>query len=108
MRIFTLCITTVILSTILYPVESALKPVYINGKKEAEDNGRALFEGTKEDTVVGFWTETGQYFDGLIDEVRLWHRVLTEKEIADSMDLMSLSVDPQGKLATAWSTLKAT
>ena len=76
-------------------------------KMKAEDNGRALFEGPKGDTVVGSGTETGQYFDGLIDEVRLWHRVLTEKEIADSMELMSLSVDPQGKLATTWSKLKA-
>ena len=81
--------------------------VYINGKKEAEDNGRALFEGTKGDTVVGSWTATGQYFDGLIDEVRLWHRVLSEKEIVDSMKLMSLSVNPQSKLATKWSKLKS-
>ena len=57
-------------------------------KMKAEDNGRALFEGTKEDTVVGSWTETGQYFDDLIDEVRLWHRALTEKEIAESMELI--------------------
>ena len=57
-------------------------------KMKAEDNGRALFEGTKGDTVVGSWTETGQYFDGLIDEVRLLHRALTEKEIAESMELI--------------------
>jgi len=75
-------------------------------KMKAEDNGRALFEGTKEDTVVGSWTETGQYFDGLIDEVRLWHRALTEKEIAESMELISLAVDSQSKLATTWSKLK--
>ena len=81
--------------------------IYINGKKEAEDNGRGLFEGTQGDTVVGSWTETEQYFDGLIDEVRLWHRVLSEKEIVDSMKLMSLSVNPQSKLATKWSKLKS-
>ena len=46
---------------------------------------------------------------GLIDEVRIWNRALTEDEVIDQMNkghLELFPVDPRQKLATTWGTLK--
>ena len=83
--------------------------IYINGEQVAEDAGKAGIEykGTSGDTIVGSWGNTGQKYNGLIDEVQVWDRALTEDEIKESMgDITVLSVDASDKLATTWSRLK--
>ena len=47
----------------------------------------------------------GTSWDGLIDDVRLYNRVLEEEEIA-SLATGVLPVEPTGKLATTWANLK--
>jgi len=46
---------------------------------------------------------------GLIDEVRLWDRALSEKEIGQYMEMgvkEALAVNPQAKLSVVWSSVK--
>jgi len=90
-------------------VDAKKRRIYINGEQVAEDAGKAGIEykGTSGDTIVGSWGNTGQKYNGLIDEVQVWDRALTEDEIKESMgDITVLSVDASDKLATTWSRLK--
>jgi len=52
-------------------------------------------------------TAPGEPFGGLIDEVALFHRVLTPKEIKQAMEGgISLAVQCGGKLTTTWGNIK--
>lgn len=48
-------------------------------------------------------------FTGMIDEVRLWNRALSQDDINIVKDLSTLAtpVDPLGKLSTTWGNLKS-
>lgn len=48
-------------------------------------------------------------FTGMIDEVRLWNRALSEDDINIAKDLSATAtpVDPLGKLSTTWGNLKS-
>ncbi|MDP7280404.1 MAG: hypothetical protein QGG39_11050, partial [Candidatus Poribacteria bacterium] len=83
--------------------------VYIDGKQLVEDAGKAgiNYLGKKGDTMIGSWGATGQKFNGLIDEVQIWDRALSEKDIKASMDeLAAAPVEPMDKLAKIWGKLK--
>jgi hypothetical protein len=50
-----------------------------------------------------------RWITGLIDEVAIFNRVLTEKEIGSIMEGISksvLAVSPRGNLVTTWGNLK--
>jgi hypothetical protein len=90
-------------------VENDDRRIYINGEQVAQDAGKngIAYLGNAGLTIVGSWGTSGQQFNGLVDEVQIWNRALTEDEILQSMDdLTALSVDPQGKVATMWGGLK--
>ena len=90
-------------------VKGKSRQIYIDGKSVVEDAGKAGIEylGTAGDTMIGSWGATGQKFNGIIDEVTVWERALSEDDIARSMeDLTALDVDPADKLATTWASVK--
>lgn len=91
-------------------VDGKSRQIYIDGKSVAEDAGKAgiAYLGTAGDTIVGSWGNTGQRFNGIIDEVMVWDRALSEDDIARSMeDPTAFPVDPADKLATTWGSVKA-
>ena len=91
-------------------VKGKSRQIYIDGKSVVEDAGKAGIEylGTAGDTMIGSWGATGQKFNGIIDEVTVWDRALSEDDIARSMeDLTAFAVDPADKLATTWASVKA-
>ncbi len=91
-------------------VDGKSRQIYIDGESVAEDAGKAGIEylGTAGDTIVGSWGNTGQKFNGIIDEVMVWDRALSEDDIEQSMeDLTAFAVDPADKLATTWGSVKA-
>ena len=64
--------------------------------------------GVPNEVTIGTWTT--EAWPGIVDEVRLWNRVLTEKEIQESMEKGKDSftaVQPGGKITTSWGSLKA-
>jgi hypothetical protein len=90
-------------------IEAKSRRIYINGEQVVEDAGKAGIEylGTAGDTMIGSWGATGQKFNGIIDEVQIWDRALSERDIKDSMkDITITAVDTSGKLATTWGSLK--
>ncbi|MDA1193198.1 MAG: LamG domain-containing protein [Candidatus Poribacteria bacterium] len=91
-------------------VDDTLRRIYINGEQVAEDAGKSgiNYLGTAGNTVIGSWGATGQRFSGVIGEVQIWNRALSDADIKQSMDeLATLSVDPVSKMATTLGALKA-
>jgi len=92
-------------------VKATSRKIFINGEENVKDAGKSgiFYKGTAGDTMIGSWGGTGQKFSGIIDEVQVWDRALTEDEIKQSMqDLMKLgaAVDGVGKMTNTWGRLK--
>ena len=83
---------------------------YVNGELEGETASALIVNPSQEFLIGAGANETANHnyrFVGLIDEVRLYDRVLDENEIAAVMESDSLVVEPSGKLAVTWGQLKA-
>jgi len=70
--------------TFVHDVENANRRIYIDGVQDAEDSGGA-FIGTSGDTIIGSQFGTGQWFMGIIDDVRIYSRALSDVEILGVM-----------------------
>jgi hypothetical protein len=86
--------------------------VYLNGKLVFEDkeNEALPLKDVDNDLRIGGTFAGLRNFQGIIDEVRVWNRVLSVKEISDNMKLgfgQILSVSPAGQLTTTWGQIKA-
>ena len=86
--------------------------VYLNGEivnRDAAD--RVPLEDKQNDLRIGGSWAGPRNFQGIIDEVRIWDRVLSQEEIKENMDLDYndiLSVSPHGHLTTTWGKIKKT
>jgi hypothetical protein len=90
--------------------------LYVNGQMKAEggtdpvdallDNDVPLLIGN--DFQLGGAHRAGQprEFTGIIDEVAIFNRVLSEAEIQQVMNAMIMPVESVGKLAAAWGAIK--
>lgn len=86
-------------------VDGNKKYLYADGKleKDGDYNGPMQSEGTE--TVIGKASDGG--FIGMIDEVVIYDRALSENEVQQLYAAEGLPVQPQGKLATSWGKIKA-
>lgn len=86
--------------------------IYIDGKLDAEGGPSEGTDVTTESPLfigasVRVGKTTRRYFEGLIDEVGIYDRVLTENEIVKNFNSsQGLAVSPQEKLAVAWGEIK--
>ncbi len=84
---------------------------WVNGESAGEFGGKSPPPG-KADTatvLIGRTHEGNREFLGLIDEVRIWNRALSEEEVIEQMEkghLELFPVDPRQKLTTTWGTIK--
>ena len=94
-------------------VDSDVHRYWINGENVGESGGKSALPGTGDTSNVFVGTSAegaSRLFQGLIDEVRIWNRALSEEEIIREMDIgieRGTPVDPLDKLATTWGTIKA-
>ncbi|MCZ6801975.1 MAG: LamG domain-containing protein [Nitrospirae bacterium] len=84
---------------------------YINGELAGEFGGQNPPPGVAdtEDALIGKTHEGSREFEGLIDEVRIWNRALTEDEVKEQMNSGFddiFAVEARDKLATTWGKLK--
>ena len=87
---------------------------WVNGVKVGESGGKpdALGNADTANVRIGTTNEgdgTSRTLLGLIDEMRIWNRALTEEEVIEQMNkghFELLPVDPRHKLTTTWGTLK--
>ncbi|MYG00383.1 LamG domain-containing protein [Candidatus Poribacteria bacterium] len=85
--------------------------IYIDGELDAEGGASEGTDVTTESPLfigasVRIGKTTRRYFEGLIDEVGIYDRVLTEDEIEHNFNSEGLAVSPQEKLAIAWGEIK--
>ncbi len=97
---------------IVAQIEDGTHRYWINGVKVGESPNKPDPPGLTDTSNVFIGTDRGgaaQMFLGLIDEVRIWNRALTEEEVIAEMEVGSQSVnavDPKDKLATTWGSIK--
>ncbi len=86
-------------------VDGNKKYLYADGKLEndIDYNGPMQSEGIE--TVIGKASDGG--FIGLIDEVVIYDRALTENEVMQLYTAEGLPVQPKDKLTTSWGKIKA-
>jgi len=82
--------------------------VYVNGVLSRSSTRPGKIATTENPVEIGRWGD-GSYFVGIIDEVRIWNRVLSEEEIAHQMSIGKeglWTVQPLSKLTTTWGKIK--
>lgn len=86
--------------------------IYIDGKLDAEGGPSEGTDVTTESPLfigasVRIGKTTRRYFEGLIDEVGIYNRVLTDSEILRNFNSsQGLAVSPEEKLAVTWGEIK--
>jgi hypothetical protein len=88
--------------------KSGLKTMYIDGAEDvSEEQGPDLSVSNAIDVTLCGNPEGLQYcFEGLLDDMALYDRFLSQDEIQSIMESGAQSVEPAGKLPTAWGKLK--
>lgn len=83
------------------------KLIYVNGKrnKEGNYNGPMSAVKTQTETTIGHASDGG--FIGIIDEVVIYNRAVSENEVKQLYQAEGLPVQPQGKLAIQWGQIKS-
>ncbi len=93
-------------------IDNGTHRYWINGQKVGESVNKPDPPGLTDTSNVFIGTDSGgaaQMYLGLMDEVRIWNRALTEDEINEQMNkghFEIFPVDPRQKLTTTWGHLK--
>ncbi len=66
--------------TFWYDFENQNRKIYVNGVQEAQ-GAATPYLGTSGDTRIGQWNNN-QWFRGIIDEVRIYNKALSQAEVA--------------------------
>lgn len=85
--------------------------IYIDGKFDSEAGASEGTDVTTDSNMyigasVRIGDATRRYFVGLIDEVGIYNRVLTENQISHNFNAQGLAVNPEEKLTTTWGDIK--
>ena len=86
--------------------------IYIETKLGEVDSEKkmAFAEGVIKHNGENFWMgarkSDGLPFNGLLDELRLYDRGLSQAEIENNRDAVGLAVQPTQKLTLTWGTIK--
>jgi len=80
--------------------------IYLNGVKQAEVKASAAIPASAATYVIGGTQESRDWFSGMIDEVKVYSRGLTEDEVKKSMAGNIKAVDSAGKLVGTWAVIK--
>ena len=81
--------------------------IYLNGEVEAEKDASIPIPANSSSFVIGGTQESRDWFTGMIDEVKLYNRGLTEAEVKNALKGPGTPVAPTGKLTTTWSSIKS-
>lgn len=81
--------------------------IYLNGEVKAETNAAIPIPANSATFVIGGTQESRDWFTGMIDEVKLYNRGLTEAEVKSALKGPETPVAPAGKLAITWGRIKS-
>ncbi|RKU24590.1 hypothetical protein C6497_17370 [Candidatus Poribacteria bacterium] len=94
-------------------VDNGTHRYWLNGESVGEYGGKNALPGAADTSVVYVGTTAegaSRLFLGMIDEVRIWNRALSEDEVKREMNVgfqAGTPVDPLDKVATTWGNLKS-
>jgi hypothetical protein len=72
--------------TFRYDAEGQTQRIYVDGTQVVERTGATPYLGTSGNTQVGRWdTDTGQTYTGLVDDVQIYYRALSDAAIQKIM-----------------------
>ena len=63
-------------------------------------------ENTASVTIGKRSKSAGCFFNGMIDEVVIFNRALSEEEVQEAIEGVKLAVESMGKLITRWASIK--
>jgi len=81
--------------------------LYVDGELVAEGTAGATPQNMDKRRIGS--EHDGRFLNGMIDEVRIYNRVLSANEVVQNFNVKSntlAAVAPAGKLATTWSHIK--
>ena len=81
--------------------------IYINGKLSNEVAGGGLIAVSQDVLVIGAAKRGDLRFHGIIDEVGIYNRALTEAEVSQTMQGFAQNVNSTGKSAVIWAKIKS-
>ena len=81
--------------------------LYVNGELVDQGVAGSTPENFNERRIGS--EHDGRYLTGMVDEVRIYNRVLSEEEVKQNYQVKSneLAVMPQGKIALSWGAIKS-
>jgi hypothetical protein len=62
----------------VYDYEKNIRRIYLNNVVDAQDNPSSAYQGS---SLIKVGVYSSSYFNGLIDEVQIYNRALTNQEI---------------------------
>ena len=80
--------------------------IYINGEVDNEKKFEGVLKHNGENFWMGARKSDGLPFNGLLDELRLYNRGLSQAEIEQNLDAVGLAIEPTHKLALTWGIIK--
>lgn len=93
-----------------YDIKGGKRLMFLNGKLVDEKETHTPIPNVQNHFGIGLWVGWPEawgddMFKGIIDEVKIWDRVLSEEELMEASG--PAPVEPQGKLATTWAGVKS-
>ncbi|MBD3182367.1 hypothetical protein GF312_08750 [Candidatus Poribacteria bacterium] len=81
--------------------------IYIDGELDITSPGTGKVNISGHDLYIGENSQQrNRYFHGLLDDIRIYNRVLTEDEIIEVMEGLQKSVEAANKLPVTWGNIK--
>jgi len=80
--------------------------IYINGEVDNEKKFEGVLKHNGENFWMGARKSDGLPYHGILDELRLYNRGLSQAEIEQNLEAEGLAVEPAQKLALTWGAIK--
>ena len=80
--------------------------IYINGVVDNKQEFSGELQHNGENFLIGTRTSDNLHFNGVIDEVRIYNRALSDGEIIKNMNSKGLTVDFKKRLTLTWGAIK--
>jgi len=88
--------------------DGTTRTLYVNGEEDGSDKPTGSLVPNKDPVYIA-GGRNPYYYKGIYDEIRIWNRALSQKEIKESMEMgrdQLFPVNPLNKLTTTWASIK--
>lgn len=80
--------------------------IYINGELDSRKKFEGALKHNDENYWIGGRESDGLPYNGLVDEIRIYNRALSQAEVEINRDAKGLAVEPTKKFTLTWGKLK--